>query len=247
MTSNCAGQPAGCTVNSATGFDVASFMLGFVTPRTRNLFDAGTYTEKRPEYALYVQDDFRATSKLTRQSRPAVGRLSAVDRGRRPPVELRRDDRQVRRRVRRRDDRGRQSRPLPADLFEARPRSALRLRLRPDRQRQDPGPRRLRHVLELLARRHVLVEGAEPAVPAVDVANADADRLRRQPAAQGRPAAASRSRPDAARRGRDAIDLRHQLPRRLRAAVEHQRPARLGTQLHGGGRRTSVRRAGRWS
>ena len=28
MTSNCAGQPAGCTVNSATGFDVASFMLG---------------------------------------------------------------------------------------------------------------------------------------------------------------------------------------------------------------------------
>ena len=30
MTSNCAGQPAGCTVNSATGFDVASFMLGLV-------------------------------------------------------------------------------------------------------------------------------------------------------------------------------------------------------------------------
>ena len=28
MTSNCAGQPAGCTVNSSTGFDVASFMLG---------------------------------------------------------------------------------------------------------------------------------------------------------------------------------------------------------------------------
>jgi hypothetical protein len=65
MTSNCAGQPAGCTVNSATGFDVASFMLGLVNTKTRNLFDAGTYTEKRPEIAAYIQDDFRVTHKLT--------------------------------------------------------------------------------------------------------------------------------------------------------------------------------------
>ena len=33
MTSNCAGSAAGCTVNSATGFDVASFMLGLVERR----------------------------------------------------------------------------------------------------------------------------------------------------------------------------------------------------------------------
>ena len=65
MTSNCAGQPAGCTVNSSTGFDVASFMLGFVNTKNRALFDAETYTEKRPEYALYVQDDYRLTSRLT--------------------------------------------------------------------------------------------------------------------------------------------------------------------------------------
>jgi hypothetical protein len=65
MTSNCAGRPAGCAVNGSTGFDVASFMLGFVNVKSRNLFDANTYTEKRPEYALYVQDDFRATSRLT--------------------------------------------------------------------------------------------------------------------------------------------------------------------------------------
>jgi hypothetical protein len=65
MTSNCAGQPAGCSVNSSTGFDVASFMLGLVNTKVRNLFDAGTYTEKRPEFGLYVQDDFRATSRLT--------------------------------------------------------------------------------------------------------------------------------------------------------------------------------------
>ena len=65
MTSNCAGQGAGCTVNSATGFDVASFMLGLVNSKNRALFDAGTYTEKRPEIATYVQDDFRATRKLT--------------------------------------------------------------------------------------------------------------------------------------------------------------------------------------
>ena len=65
MTSNCAGQGTGCTVNSATGFDVASFMLGLVNSKTRNLFDAGTYTEKRPEIASYLQDDFRASRKLT--------------------------------------------------------------------------------------------------------------------------------------------------------------------------------------
>jgi hypothetical protein len=65
MTSNCAGQGAGCTVNSATGFDVASFMLGLANSKTRNLFDAGTYTEKRPEIASYVQDDFRVSRKLT--------------------------------------------------------------------------------------------------------------------------------------------------------------------------------------
>jgi hypothetical protein len=65
MTSNCAGQPAGCTVNSSTGFDVASFMLGLVNTKNRNLFDPETYTEKRPEIAMYVQDDFRVSHKLT--------------------------------------------------------------------------------------------------------------------------------------------------------------------------------------
>jgi hypothetical protein len=65
MTSNCAGQPAGCSVNGSTGFDVASFMLGLVNTKARNLFDEDTYTETRPEYSLYVQDDFRASSRLT--------------------------------------------------------------------------------------------------------------------------------------------------------------------------------------
>jgi hypothetical protein len=65
MTSNCAGQPAGCTVNSATGFDVASFLLGLTAAKNRNLFDSGTYTEKRPEIGAYAQDDVRLTPKLT--------------------------------------------------------------------------------------------------------------------------------------------------------------------------------------
>src|SRR4030095_13141179 len=38
MTSNCAGQATGCAVNTGTGFDVASFMLGLVNTKTRNLF-----------------------------------------------------------------------------------------------------------------------------------------------------------------------------------------------------------------
>src|SRR4029453_2108016 len=65
QTSNCAGQAANYTINTAPGFDVASFLLGFAASKTRNLFDAETYTEKRPEYSLYVQDDFRPTAKLT--------------------------------------------------------------------------------------------------------------------------------------------------------------------------------------
>ncbi len=65
LTSNCAGTVTGCTVNSSTGFDVASFLLGYTTIKNRNLFDAGTYTEKRPEWSLYVQDDFRVSSRLT--------------------------------------------------------------------------------------------------------------------------------------------------------------------------------------
>jgi hypothetical protein len=64
-TSNCAGVAAGCTVNSNTGFDVASFLLGYATTKNRNLFDASTYTEKRPEYAIYLQDDYRVNAKLT--------------------------------------------------------------------------------------------------------------------------------------------------------------------------------------
>jgi hypothetical protein len=65
MTSNCAGTVAGCTLNSSTGFDVASFLLGYATTKNRNLFDASTYTEKRPEYSIYGQDDFRVSSRLT--------------------------------------------------------------------------------------------------------------------------------------------------------------------------------------
>ena len=65
MTSNCAGTVSGCTLNTNTGFDVASFLLGYATTKSRNLFDAATYTEKRPEYAVYAQDDFRVSSKLT--------------------------------------------------------------------------------------------------------------------------------------------------------------------------------------
>ena len=88
-------RPAGRAARSTArpGFDVASFMLGLVNAKNRNLFDAGTYTEKRPEIALYVQDDFRVSQQADAEPRPALRRLPAVGRDRRPPVELRRDDR----------------------------------------------------------------------------------------------------------------------------------------------------------
>jgi hypothetical protein len=65
QTSNCANRPAPCTLNAQSGFDLASFFLGYARTKNRNLFDAETYTEKRPEYAVYVQDDFRVSPRLT--------------------------------------------------------------------------------------------------------------------------------------------------------------------------------------
>jgi hypothetical protein len=65
LTSNCGGQPTGCTLNATTGFDFASFLLGYASVKDRRLFDDKTYTEKRPEWSLYLQDDFRLNSKLT--------------------------------------------------------------------------------------------------------------------------------------------------------------------------------------
>jgi hypothetical protein len=65
QSSNCAGITSGCTLIANTGFDVASFLLGYSSAATRALFDAGTYTEIRPEFAAYIQDDIRVTSRLT--------------------------------------------------------------------------------------------------------------------------------------------------------------------------------------
>jgi hypothetical protein len=65
LTSNCGGQTGTCRQDAGTGFDVASFLLGYVSNRSRSLIGEEPYTEKRPEWALYVQDDFRVTSRLT--------------------------------------------------------------------------------------------------------------------------------------------------------------------------------------
>ncbi len=65
QTSNCAGITSGCSVNANTGFDVASFLLGTARRKNRTLFNEKPYLERRPEWAAYIQDDFRATPKLT--------------------------------------------------------------------------------------------------------------------------------------------------------------------------------------
>ena len=210
QTSNCAGLASGCTINTATGFDVASFMLGFAASKTRNLFDAETYTETRPEYALYVQDDFRVSNKLTinaglrwdvyvpwiemdnRQSNfdEVTGRfIVASDNAVVDGVEVGR---------------------YLQTYSKQRPRSAPRHGLRRARRRPHDHPRRLRRLLELLARRHVVVEGAEPAVPAVD--GADDHARPDHPARAGRPAAAAGSRPEPSVGRHHAVDLRRQLP-----------------------------------
>jgi hypothetical protein len=65
LTSNCGGQTGPCRQDAGTGFDVASFLLGYVSNRSRSLIGEVPYTEKRPEWAAYVQDDFRVSSRLT--------------------------------------------------------------------------------------------------------------------------------------------------------------------------------------
>jgi hypothetical protein len=64
-TSSCAGITVGCSPIANTGFDVASFVLGYAAIKDRRLFDASTYTETRPEIAAYFQDDIRVGQRLT--------------------------------------------------------------------------------------------------------------------------------------------------------------------------------------
>jgi hypothetical protein len=65
QTSNCAGRTSGCSVNANTGSDVASFLLGTARRKNRTLFSDTPYMETRPEWAAYVQDDWRVSPKLT--------------------------------------------------------------------------------------------------------------------------------------------------------------------------------------
>jgi hypothetical protein len=65
QTSSCAGVTTTCTPLANTGFDFASFLLGISDQQDRRLFDAGTYTETRPEIGAYFQDDIRVSDKLT--------------------------------------------------------------------------------------------------------------------------------------------------------------------------------------
>ena len=165
LTSSCGGITSGCTAAANTGFDFASFLLGYASNASRTLFDPGTYTETRPEYAAYVQDDIRLTTRLTvnaglrydvyvpwvekdnKQSNFDVttGRfVVASDNATINGVEV-----------------GRYLQTYSKTDFGPQ----ARLRLRRHRQRQNGDSRRLRTVLELHPRRHVLVEGTESAVP----------------------------------------------------------------------------------
>ncbi|HET8548208.1 MAG TPA: TonB-dependent receptor [Bryobacteraceae bacterium] len=64
LTSNCTGIASGCAITPGTGFDGASFMLGFPSSETRT-YQLGTVGERRPEFAVYIQDDWRVNRRLT--------------------------------------------------------------------------------------------------------------------------------------------------------------------------------------
>jgi TonB dependent receptor len=64
VTSNCAGKPPNCAPDPNTGFSFTSFMLGHPFVFNRSLLES-PYTERRPEWSAYVQDDMRVSDRLT--------------------------------------------------------------------------------------------------------------------------------------------------------------------------------------
>ena len=108
--------------------------------RAARLIGEEPYTEKRPEWAAYVQDDFRVDLQAHPQPRPALGRVRSLGRGGRSAVELRPFHGPVRGRLRRRRDRRGRGGPLPADLLEDGLRTSARLRLRRHGERPDDPP-----------------------------------------------------------------------------------------------------------
>src|SRR5262249_59363564 len=64
ITSNCGGIASGCTINTNTGFSMASFVLGYPTSINRSLL-MGIAGERKWEYGFYVQDDYRLTKRFT--------------------------------------------------------------------------------------------------------------------------------------------------------------------------------------
>jgi hypothetical protein len=64
FTSSCAGRTGPCAPSPVSGFSFASFMLGAPFVFNRALLERA-YTERRPEWAAFVQDDVRVGSRLT--------------------------------------------------------------------------------------------------------------------------------------------------------------------------------------
>ncbi len=234
--------------NSNTGFDVASFMLGFVGAKNRNAVRRGHLHREAARVRGLLPGRLAADEQADGQCSVCGG--TSIRRGWRSTIASRTSTSRPGKFIVASDDAslggvdvGRYLQTYSKGNFGPRFGFAYDL----TRGRQEPDSRRLRRVLELLARRHLLVEGAEPAVPAVDVADADANVLRRQPAAVKTACRRRREWIPTGRRGRNPIDLRREFPRRLRAAMEHQRPAQPRHGTTWSRRRTSGPRGVRWS
>ena len=200
---------------------------------------------------MYVQDDWRATQQADAEPGPALGRVSAVDRGRRPPVELRRDERRISCSLPTTRTIGGRAKSAGGCRPTRRATSARASGFAYDvwRRRQDDRSRRVRRVLELHARaarprrrRRTSRSSQSLALTPTPVSSTGVNAARARTACRRRPACD----PNRPPQGNTRSIFDRELPRRLRAELQRERPARASAPTTWSRPRMPARGAGTW-
>jgi hypothetical protein len=88
LTSSCGGVTGTCTPIANTGFDLASFLLGYASNASRTFFDPGTLHRASARNRAVFPGRHSRQHAVDGERWPAVGPLQAMDRGRQQAVEF---------------------------------------------------------------------------------------------------------------------------------------------------------------